>query len=54
MILDADKNVRKDDMGIKIDQIFDRYFELCDEDGSGTIDRQEFYNLLRLNIVGMS
>lgn len=27
----------------------DTFFDLCDEDNSGTIDKKEFYNLLRLN-----
>lgn len=27
----------------------DTFFDLCDEDSSGTIDKKEFYNLLRLN-----
>ena len=29
----------------------DTFFVLCDEDESGTIDRKEFYNLLKFNIV---
>lgn len=52
MIIDAESKNSKNDIGKKIDHIFDRYFELWDEDDSGTIDRKEFYNLLRLNIVG--
>lgn len=27
------------------------FFEICDEDNSGTIDKKEFYNLLKLSIV---
>ena len=26
------------------------FFELCDDDGSGSIDRKEFYSLLKLNL----
>jgi len=27
------------------------FFEICDEDNSGTIDKKEFYNLLKMSIV---
>ncbi len=27
------------------------FFDICDEDGSGTIDKKEFYNLLKLSMV---
>ena len=27
------------------------FFEICDEDNSGTIDKKEFYNLLKLSII---
>jgi Ca2+-binding EF-hand superfamily protein len=27
------------------------FFEICDEDNSGTIDKKEFYNMLKLSIV---
>jgi EF-hand domain pair len=31
------------------DEKLDTFFDLCDEDNSGTIDKKEFYNLLRMN-----
>jgi len=27
------------------------FFDICDEDNSGTIDKKEFYNLLKLSMV---
>ena len=27
-----------------------KFFDLCDDDGSGSIDRKEFYSLLKLNL----
>lgn len=45
------KEWNKNKISKQIDQMFDRYFELCDEDESGTIDKKEFYTLLRLNVV---
>lgn len=27
------------------------FFDICDEDNSGTIDKREFYNLLKLSII---
>jgi Ca2+-binding EF-hand superfamily protein len=34
-----------------LDKYTEAYFELCDEDNSGTIDKKEFYTLLRMNII---
>ena len=39
-ILDPEKKYNtKDKITKRLDEMFDRYFELCDEDGSGTIDK---------------
>ena len=44
-------------MGIELlrensfEEKLEQFFELCDEDGSGTINRKEFYNLLKFNVI---
>ena len=27
------------------------FFDICDEDNSGTIDKKEFYNLMKLSMI---
>ncbi|CAI2380229.1 unnamed protein product [Moneuplotes crassus] len=44
------KGPSQDKITKEFNDMFDRYFELCDEDDSGTIDKKEFYTLLRLNV----
>ena len=34
-----------------IEEKLDKFFDLCDEDGSGTISKKEFYTLLKLNVT---
>ncbi len=54
---DGSGNIGHKELGIGLEMLKDNtfeqkldvFFDLCDDDNSGTVDKREFYNLLRLN-----